>query len=164
MQDKSGKRAAFDIIMISDGLSWQYNGEEMLRDKKPMSGVALHGFLKSRFAVATDIIASGVASAEGHRRPEELRALRRGQILADMASEVASPGVQVWVLNLGQHLVRCEGCTSDGSAHQRPVFLIGVVHKESEDINLIEALRMALARRSDLPKPENYSLFDLRRR
>ena len=69
MQDKSGKRAAFDIIMISDGLSWQYNGEEMLRDKKPMSGVALHGFLKSRFAVATDIIASGVASAEGHRGP-----------------------------------------------------------------------------------------------
>ncbi|MEQ1695077.1 MAG: hypothetical protein ABL901_04475 [Hyphomicrobiaceae bacterium] len=167
-EDKHGRRAAFDIIMISEGLSWKYQENEIERNepgsneagKKKVSAADLRALFKERFADASDIIASGTASAEGKRTREENRARKRGESLAKMIRESTLPGSKVWMLNLGQFLKVCKDCTAEQTANQRPVFVAGAVSKE-EGVNLSEALRMALRRRKDLPDPSNYSLFDL---
>jgi hypothetical protein len=160
-EDKQGRRAAFDIIMISEGLSWQYGQTAVVQGVQQVSASDLRSFFKRRFASASDVIASGTASSEGDRKTEEVRARNRGAKLAQMAAESAAPETKLWVLNLGQYLQPCKGCTKEQTAIERPVFITGVIYKESPDVNLSEALHMALGRRSELPKPEQYSLFEL---
>jgi hypothetical protein len=160
-EDKQGKRAAFDIILISEGLTWGYAGTEVLSGTSPVSGRDLRIFFKSRFAGVADIIASGTASSEGDRKTEENRARNRGAKLAQMAAETAAPETKLWVLNLGQYLTPCKSCSKQQTASQRPVFITGVIYKETPDVNIDEALHMALGRRNELPNPEQYSLFEL---
>ena len=161
-EDQQGRRAAFDIIMISEGLSFKYKkDDEMVQGRDPVSAASLREFFKMRFGASPDIIAAGTASSEGSRKIEESRALRRAVALSSMVAESATPTTKLWALNLGQHLQLCSGCSTDQSAYQRPVFVIGVAFKENDAVNLGEALRMALTRRIELPKPDRFSLFEL---
>lgn len=159
--DSTGARAAFDIILISEGVTWPKGSDQLSRRESGLSGRDLLELLRARLDGATDIIAVGTASSEGSRTEEEYRALNRGAKLAGMAADVVRHEVRLWVLNLGQHTKPCFNCAAHETRHQRPVILIGVIAKEHNDVNIGEALRMAFDRSDNLPKLNEFSQFDL---
>jgi hypothetical protein len=159
-EDARGKRAAFDVIVIADGLTWASKSNDIARGRSGVTGSMLQDFIAVRFAGARDIIGAGTASSEGARTEEEKRARGRGIALSKMAMNAVS-GAMVWTLNLGQHLGKCPTCNPDQTAYQRPVLLIGVIYTETGDVNIGEALKSAFARQPELPKAEAYSLFEL---
>jgi hypothetical protein len=162
-EDTNGRRAAFDVLVISDGLTWKYKADSVARGGRELSRADLKRLFEERFTAAFDIIATGAASSEGPRSIEERRAQSRGSKLAEMIASTTSEKTKLWVLNLGQYLDKCSQCTREQTSAQRPVMIIGVVHRQVPDVDIREALVMAFSRRSDLPQPAEFSLFDLSR-
>jgi hypothetical protein len=156
-EDEKGRRAAFDIVMVTQGISFTYKQVE-----PNMPASEMRRSIAAHFANATDIIATGTASSQGSRRTEEERAAQRAKKLGEFAAD-AAPTANVWQLNLGQNLVKCRDCGADATANQRPALLIGVAFREGPDVDLKQALKMAFTRRPDLPNLSEFSLFEFSR-
>jgi hypothetical protein len=162
IQDKEGRPAVIDLIVISRNDSWVFKSDTMV-EKGRLRGSAggaesaestsvcrpVLELAESRaFEPYADIIAVGTASREGPEIEEDGRAARRGQNIARWVNSALAYRPQpkhVYFMNLGQYRREAgEGGqpTTDDTARERPVILMGVAR--AGDIDLQRAVSRVL--------------------
>ena len=166
--DKAGRKALFDMLVLDKNYTWKRGSwQELEQDGETLAGSDIRAKIftndvRNGLAKSGEYIAVGVASAEGDPLEEQKRALRRAVTSARWLAEALGDGVPIGLLNLGQHQGRCQQCETSNTSWQRPFMVIGVRDKD-RGVVLIEALRDAFTGKSNLPSPENYSTFSLKR-
>jgi hypothetical protein len=163
--DKSGRFAEFDVIVLARDFHWvRGSTDQMERGTTLLDGGALQRTLTEaelgqRLARALDLIAVGLASAEGDRATEEARAVARARHLAGILRTASKGAKTIWTLNLGQFTSGSD-LTTDATDWQRPILIIGL-RSAAAGANLAEALSSAMDNHPDLPKTTSYSRFVL---
>jgi photosynthetic reaction center cytochrome c subunit len=165
-KDSSGKKAAFDYIILTDDYTWVRGSAQQVSARGttvPDADVAKRVIapqLLSNLERATDLIAVGVASHEGEKVQEETRADQRAMTIAGWIKQMINTSAPLWKLNLGQYDKGCSGQQDADSSFQRPLMLAGVRAKD-EGANLQEALADAISGKANLPSRACYSRFDM---
>jgi hypothetical protein len=158
--DQRGRIAAFEILVLTEGVTWDYKSTDSLRQyNTPFGPDQLRQLVQDKFAGASKLVAIGTASSEGNRRSEEQRAYERANALGRQLSDLYAPSKEVWLLNLGQNTVTCSFCEPIETSTQRPALVVAVIGGDP-NVNWPEALRSALQQSSAL-KLNDYSLFQL---
>lgn len=163
--DKSGRFAEFDVIVLARDFHWvRGSTDQMERGTTVLDGGTLQRTLTEtelgqRLARALDLIAVGLASAEGDRATEEARAAARARHLAGVLKTASKGAKTIWMLNLGQ-FTSGNDLTTDGTDWQRPILIIGL-KSAAAGADLAEALSSAMDNHPDLPKTTSYSRFVL---
>lgn len=165
-RDKAGRQGVFDLIVSSKAVGWvRGSTAEIDKDGARLSAEAITvevfgEDVRRRLAAAREVIAVGLASQEGNRQVETERAQRRAEQTAVWLRTADPNAPPIRSLNLGQYVKPCETCESAGTSWQRPLIVIGVRSFEA-GTDVREALMDAMARATNLPKPEAYSAFEL---
>jgi hypothetical protein len=162
-QDKDNRRAAFDLIVVHDGLHWEYKSTDRIEQLSLLNPTDKpFGLLKDRLVGASHIIAVGTASSEGSRSSEEARAKNRAMAILELVRPAISDRQTIWLLNLGQFRKDCSDCEKRSSKEQRPVMIVAVGEMET-GVAMSDALQSAWSQVTALPTLSSYSLFDLER-
>ena len=165
--DTYGRRATFDVVVAKTQYLWVRGSSDQLeRDGRVISGAevtrdVLDQEVRDGLAGAREIIAVGTASEEGSATAEKARAGRRAQRTAAFVAEVVpDTAIPISALNLGQYRELGRQRGRDTTDWQRPFMVIAVKDVEDGTI-LMEALSDAMSGQDRLPKPANYSAFEL---
>ena len=165
--DTYGRRATFDVVVAKNQYLWVRGSSDQLeRDGRVISGAevtrdVLDQEVRDGLAGAREIIAVGTASQEGSAAAEKARAGRRAQRTAVFVAEaVPDDTIPISALNLGQYRKLGTDRGRDTTDWQRPFMVIAVKDVEDGTI-LAEALADAMSGQDRLPKPANYSAFEL---
>lgn len=163
--DKSGRRARFDVVLLTKQYTWLWGSDlYLMKDGGSLSQedivkTVLGGELKSGLSRSREVIAVGVASQEGASNTELTRARRRAETSAKWLKQVLPATAKVSQLNLGQYKADC-GAAGQDSSWQRPFMMIGV-REQDQGVVLTEALADALSGKSNMPGPACYSSFEM---
>jgi hypothetical protein len=166
--DSAGRFAEFDVIVLARDFNWvKGSAEAMERANQVLEPAAFQrnlteAELGARLASATDLIAVGLASAEGERATEETRAAARARHIANALATATKGSKTIWTLNLGQYTGGANDLSGDGTDWQRPILIIGL-RSAAADVRLQEALASAMNGTPNLPKTASYSKFELAR-
>ena len=164
--DKSGKHAAFDVIIKTKDITWvRGSGDQLAKGGViiPDSGLQRELFgpqVLSGLASSADVIAVGLASEEGPEPSESVRADKRGRTAAGWMDTGVGALKHIWKLNLGQFRAACSGVKESDTSWERPFLMIGV-RSQDAGVNLGEALGDAMAGKTNLPSTDCYSRFEL---
>jgi hypothetical protein len=152
VEDLSGRRASFRILLFSDEFRWRLSSFEQVEQgsEQPFFSPEMKEVLSKAeeiicIGASSEEIPVGASPAEGRAREERRAARRADQIAAWVRSALSKP-VPVRKLNIGHH------APTDGvqdTSDQRRVVIILVLEHES-GANIDEALRAAMARESRL--------------
>lgn len=183
--DEDGRKATLDVIIISNTNSWVYESDTEIESNRlhtsstssadkaptPVCRAILSLARSHAFEPYVDIVAVGTASREGRQAEEDDRAARRGENIArwvNFALQSTRQRKNVHLLNLGQYrkvIGEADQPTSDGTSHERPVVMLGVVR--GGDIDLAAALDDVMRRNPSDPFFEflssHYPRRDIRR-
>lgn len=166
--DTHGRRATFDVVVAKNRYLWvRGSSDELEKDGQVISGDevmtdVLDRQVRDGLKGAREIIAVGTASQEGNAATEVARAGRRAQSTAAFVSKALdNPSIPIWTLNLGQFR-ETRGRQHDRTHWQRP-FMVIAVKDVADGTILSEALADAMNGQRRLPKPANYSDFELDR-
>lgn len=165
-RDSKGRLAEFDVIVLARDFHWvKGRSDQMERGGQTIDGATFQNTLTEkelgvRLSHATDLIAVGLASAEGERQQEETRATERAGHIAKALAGATRGSKTIWTLNLGQYTGKATDLGSDGSDWQRPILIIGL-RSAAADVDLGEALASAMNGADNLPKTASYSRFEL---
>jgi len=165
-RDAQGRGALFDLIVMGRRTVWvrgradQVAREGQLLSAEDFKTRVIDMEVGRHLTGARELVAVGVASAEGTRSLEEARAGERARRIAGWLEEAVGGKRPIWLLNLGQHDGLCPACDSDVTDWQRPIIIIAL-EREEPGVDLEAALRSAFQRTANLPEPESYSRFEL---
>ena len=158
--DKSGRHALFDVLLLTEGITWATGSpRRMEKGGSPFGPDLLMRTVQQRMSNARTVVAIGTASWEGDRKTNERRALDRAVEIATLVRTILPLKTEMWTLNLGQNTVALP--QDQDSSVQRQVLIAGVIDQD-DCVDLQEALRSALELTS-LLKLSEYSLFEFRR-
>ena len=165
--DSYGRSATFDVVVARNRYLWvRGSSDELERDGRVISGAevtssVLDAEVRDGLSGAREIIAVGTASEEGNAAAETARAGRRAVSTAAFVSQALDdPSIPIWTLNLGQFREGGASRGRDTTDWQRP-FMVIAVKDVQEGTILAEALADAMNGQDRLPKPANYSAFEL---
>ena len=165
--DSYGRRATFDVVVAKTQYLWVRGSSDQLeKDGRVISGAevtrdVLDQEVRDGLSGAREIIAVGTASQEGSAAVEKARAGRRAERTAEFVSAALDDDtIPISTLNLGQYRELGTRRGRDTTDWQRPFMVIAVKGVEDGTI-LAEALADALSGQDRLPKPANYSAFEL---
>lgn len=126
---------ALDIDILSERYRWECGDyEKIVRgNKKYDPAEIIKSFIDTgQLNNAKGLICIGMASAEGMRGNEEVRAEKRMETLLDAARKAhVDDFCPIYGLNLGQFTGRGETACSDSSQWQRRVILIKITERSS---------------------------------
>ena len=152
VEDLSGRRASFRILLFSDEFRWRLSSFEQVEQdsEQPFFSPEMKAVLSKAEEIicvgaSSEEIPAGASPAEGRAR-EERRAARRADQIAAWVRGALSKPVPVRKINIGHH------APTDGvqdTSDQRRVVIILVLEHES-GANIDEALREAMSRESRL--------------
>jgi len=166
--DESGRRAEFEILVLTRNIGWAHKSTtELVKDGVLLTALdvqraVLTTEVQTRLKAAEQVIAVGTASQEGEIAEETHRAGRRAQQAAAWALPSIPAKTPLWTLNLGQYRDPCTDCETGNTSWQRPFILIAVLRTD-QGADLAQALASALSDRTNLPPPSAYSTFGLAR-
>lgn len=167
--DSFGRSATFDVVVAKNRYLWvRGSSDELEKDGRMISGAevttdVLDSQVRDSLKGAREIIAVGTASQEGSAAAERARAGRRALSTAAFVSKALDdPSIPVSTLNLGQFRETGGRKGRDTTDWQRP-FMVIAVKDVAEGTILSEALADAMNGQDRLPKPTNYSDFELER-
>ncbi len=164
--DKAGKRASFDVLVLTKDYTWVRGSSDTLAKGETNlneTDVAREIFtndVKNGLGRSSDVIAVGVASQEGTAVAEKARASRRSEAAAKWLLTAMPPATRVWTLSLGQYHLACTIADIEDTSWQRPLMIIGV-RWQDPGVNVGEALADAMTGKSNVPSPACYSDFAL---
>jgi hypothetical protein len=166
-RDKAGRWAEFDVIVLARDFYWVKGSTELMEragaklDGEAFKRTLTEKELGARVAMAADLIAVGLASAEGERATEEARAAERGRRIGTWLKEATGGRKTVWTLNLGQYQQAATPAVEE-TDWQRPILLIGLRSAQA-GVEVGEALAFAMNATPNLPKTARYTRFDLQK-
>ena len=164
--DKAGRKAAFDVVVKTRNITWVHgSADQLAKSGQPISDtdIATQLFgpeVRQGLARSADVIAVGAASEEGTESEETTRAERRGRTAGVWLAQALSPQTHIWVLNLGQFRPSCAVGQGTDTSWERPFMIIGV-RQQVPGVDLGEALRSAMAGKTNLPSTQCYSRYEL---
>ncbi len=165
--DSSGRRATFDVVVAKNRYLWvRGRSDQLEKDGRVISGAevtrdVLDQEVRRGLAGAREIIAVGTASQEGNAAAEKARAGQRAESTAAFVAQALNdPSTAIWTLNLGQFREGGRRRGGDATDWQRPFMVIAIKDVQDGTI-LAEALADAMNGQDRLPKPANYSAFEL---
>lgn len=165
--DSYGRSATFDVVVAKNRYLWVRGSSDQLeKDGRVISGrevttEVLDAQVRDGLAGAREIIAVGTASEEGNAAVEKARAGRRAESTAGFVSTALDDAtIPISTLNLGQFREGGARRGRDATNWQRP-FMVIAVKEVQEGTIVAEALADAMNGQDRLPKPANYSAFEL---
>ncbi len=168
-RDLEERRAAFDVAVLPQDLTWAHRSTSVLSQGGTMiaeNEVPDRVFtteLRSGLARSGEVMAVGLASQEGRREDEVERARQRATTAAGWLASFVGEQKPVWILNLGQYQDTCETAGGiDGTAWQRPLIVVGIREQE-QGVRIDEAFANAISDKTNLPSKDCYTNFDLTR-
>ena len=156
-KDKQGNEATFEfytLFGVNDDYFWAYESWDLIEDvsrKRLLNAEDFFGEqfnqvgIKQRIINALDVISVGVASCEGYKQKEEVRAKNRAKAIRRSIRKIATTVKgELPLLLLGQYQdEKCLQQNSDKTQDQRSIIIIGVIQK-NPDIDLNEAVQNAM--------------------
>jgi hypothetical protein len=168
-RDLEERRAAFDVAVLPQDLTWAHRSTSVLSQGGTMIAEnevpdrVFTAELRSGLARSGEVMAVGLASQEGRRADEVERARQRATTAAGWLASVVGEQKPVWILNLGQYLSTCETAGGvNGTAWQRPLIVVGIREQE-QGVRIDEAFANAISDKTNLPSKGCYTNFDLTR-
>jgi len=134
--DKAGRRATFDVVVLTKDYTWVRGSDSELAHtgrsltEADVAAQVLSAEIRTGLARSSDVIAVGVASAEGAVEVETARADRRARTAARWLGGVLPPATRLWLLNLGQYRSVCVTPDTSDASWQRPFIMIGIRQQE----------------------------------
>jgi len=167
-KDLEGRKAAFDVAVLPQDLTWAHQSSSILAQggtrmaENEVPDRVFSPELRQGLARSGAVMAVGLASQEGRRQDEVARASRRAVTAASWLNAVVEDDKTIWTLNLGQYRGDCKAASGDltGTAWQRPLIVVGIREQE-DDVNLSEAFADAISDKTNLPSRDCYTNFDL---
>jgi hypothetical protein len=166
-KDLEGRKAAFDVAVLPQDLTWARRSDT---DLEQSGGLIFNAFVPDRvftpelregLSRSAGLIAIGLASQEGQLQAEKARALRRGTTAAGWLASISGEAKPVWILNLGQFTGNCPAVAdSTDTSWQRPLIVVGIRSQEPQT-EIDEAFADAIGSKSNLPSRDCYTSFDL---
>ena len=166
-KDQEDRRAAFDVAVLPQDLTWAHKSTSILSQGGTMIAEnevpdrVFTSELRYGLARSGEVMAVGLASQEGRRTDEVERARQRATTAAGWLATVVGGQKPVWILNLGQYQDSCEtGGGVDDTAWQRPLIVVGIREQE-QNVKIDEAFADAISDKTNLPSKDCYTNFDL---
>jgi hypothetical protein len=156
-KDKKGNEATFEfytLFGVNDDYFWAYESSDRIEDTSRKRLLNAENFfdeqfnqigIKQRIVNALDVISVGVASCEGAKQKEEVRAKNRAKAIRRSIRTIATTvRGELPLLLLGQYQdEKCLQQNSDKTQDQRSIIIIGVVQKDP-NVDLNEAVQNAM--------------------